>query len=108
MKSRNWLVQLICTAVVAAAAGTGAALTASAQEGEAVTSVDVAAFTCRDLIRLSSERDNVVIFMHGYVSGKMGETVIDIPALTAASDAVVEYCIDNPEAPALTAFMDNR
>jgi len=62
-------------------------------------------FTCRDLlIRSGFERDFTVAFMHGYMSGKMGELTFDAPALTAATDAVLGACIDNPDQPLMMAF----
>ena len=65
----------------------------------------VADFTPRDmLVRSGAERDLVINYMHGFMSGKMGEMTFDAPALTAATDAVLGACIDNPDQPLMTAF----
>mgnify|MGYP003574355284 FL=1 len=78
---------------------------ATAQDADNDGIWQVADFTCRDmLIRSGSERDFVMIYMHGFMSGKMGEMTFDAPALTAATDAVLGACIDNPDQPLMTAF----
>ncbi|NDR57052.1 HdeA/HdeB family chaperone [Aliiruegeria sabulilitoris] len=62
-------------------------------------------FTCRDLLmRGGEERDFVLVYMHGFMSGKMAEMTFDTPALTAATDAVLESCISTPDQPLLAAF----
>ena len=65
--------------------------------------------TCRDLIiRSGEERDLVVIFMHGFMSGAMNDLKFDAPALTVATDAVLESCINDPAMPLMAAFKSAR
>jgi hypothetical protein len=65
----------------------------------------VEAFTCRELLmRGGDERDFILVYMHGLMSGKMNEMTFDTPALTAATDAVLEACIATPDQPLLVAF----
>lgn len=62
-------------------------------------------FTCRELLmRGGDERDFILVYMHGLMSGKMNEMAFDTPALTAATDAVLESCIGTPDQPLLAAF----
>ncbi len=66
-------------------------------------------FTCRDmLIRSGFERDFTIAYMHGFMSGKMGETTFNANKLTLATDAVLDYCISNPDAALMTAFEEAR
>ncbi len=52
---------------------------------------------CRTLLRLSSEeRSFTLVYFHGFVSGKHGQLQVDTPTLSAASDRVIDHCIDRP------------
>ena len=65
--------------------------------------------TCRDLLQMSGEsRDFTMIYMHGFMSGKKNELLFDAPKLTAATDVVVDHCINNPDDKLLTAFEKAR
>lgn len=80
---------------------------ASAQNENLVLQMDE--FSCKGmLIRSGFERDFTVAYMHGFMSGKMNETEFDVAKLTAATDAVLEYCIQNPDATILSAFEQAR
>lgn len=71
--------------------------------------VDLAAITCRDLMTISGENEeDTIIFLHGFVSGRNNELIINPPALTLVTDQVRDYCIDNPETTALDAFNEFR
>ncbi|SDJ53723.1 HdeA/HdeB family chaperone [Aliiruegeria lutimaris] len=81
----------------------GASAIAQDADGDGIW--QVGEFTCRDLLmRGGEERDFVLVFMHGFMSGKMNEMTFDTEALTEATDAVVESCIGNPDQPLLAAF----
>ena len=61
--------------------------------------------TCRDLLQMSGEsRDFTMIFMHGFMSGKKNELLFDGPTLTAATDVVIDHCINNPDDKLMSAF----
>jgi hypothetical protein len=95
------------TLATAAAISVAALSGASAQDDNLVIQMDE--FTCKDmLIRSGFERDFTVAYMHGFMSGKMNETEFDVAKLTAATDAVLEYCIQDPEATLLSAFEEAR
>jgi hypothetical protein len=66
-------------------------------------------FTCRDmLVRSGFERDFTIAYMHGYMSGKLNETTFDANKLTLATDAVLDFCISNPDASIMAAFEKAR
>ena len=96
-------ITLVAAAAIAVAALSGA----SAQDENLI--LQMGEFTCKDmLIRSGFERDFTVAYMHGFMSGKMNETEFDVAKLTAATDAVLEYCIQNPDATILSAFEQAR
>ncbi|EDX86576.1 hypothetical protein S7335_4281 [Synechococcus sp. PCC 7335] len=74
-----------------------------------VDQIDLEALTCRDFLKTpGDEQTNLMIFMHGYMSGVSETTTIDAPALVAASDSIVDGCIDDPEGTLLSQFEANR
>jgi hypothetical protein len=73
------------------------------------STVNLATITCRDLMTMSGEdEEDTFIFLHGFISGRNNELIINAPALTVVTDQVRNYCIDNPEATALDAFNEFR
>lgn len=93
---------------LAAMLAMGVALTGStaiAQDAAVASTVQIDEYSCRDLLVLSGEeRDFVLVFMHGFMSGKLGEMTFDTMRLAAATDSVVTTCIDNPDDTLLSAF----
>lgn len=80
--------------------------TTPAAEGEGI---DLAALTCRDYLKTpGDEQANLMIFMHGYMSGVAGTTTLDGPALATASDNIVDGCIDSPDSTLISQFEANR
>ncbi|MEL7359978.1 MAG: HdeA/HdeB family chaperone [Cyanobacteria bacterium J06634_6] len=76
---------------------------------ETADAVDLATLTCRDFLKTpGDEQANLMIFMHGYMSGVAGSTTIDGPALANASDSIVDGCIDDPEGTLFSQFEANR
>lgn len=71
--------------------------------------INIDSVTCRDMLRKGGEeRDFTIVFMHGFMSGKKGDLVFDAPALTEATDKVLDACINNPDATVLSVFEDVR
>ena len=67
--------------------------------------IDLGSMTCRELLQMpGEEEENTLIFLHGFMSGKNNELMLDVQALTAVTDQVRNYCIDNPEEGLLSAF----
>ena len=74
-------------------------LLASASAGlNAQVTVDVAKVTCNQfaLYKVASP-DTLAIWLHGYYSGKRGNTVVDVEALKANMRKLRDYCVQNPE-----------
>jgi ABC-type hemin transport system substrate-binding protein len=90
-------------AVALTAASLFVAPGAFAAEATAETD-DLAAFTCKDIMRLSGDdREIAIALAHGYVLGKKGQTSYQPDALAELPDAVSEYCLENPTEKAQTS-----
>ena len=60
---------------------------------------------CRTLLRLSGEeRSFTILYLHGYVSGKKGQTLLPAQQLAQQTDQVIDHCIDQPAAKLLPLF----
>ena len=97
--------------LLSAIAVTTASLPARTQEAEAESpdTPSLDATTCREILQSSGEnRTNSLIFMHGYISGKKGELVIDAPALANVTEQVINTCIDNPDRNVLSVMEEVR
>ena len=100
MKKLSWLVLL---SVIAASSFS---LTVKAQGRDII---DLKAVTCTELLKSSGDkRANLIIFIHGYLNGKAGNTTIDAPALASATNKVIDACINNPKQNLLAVFEANR
>ncbi len=97
----NYLDHLLAGAFACVVA-VGLATSASAQDN---TMRKINDYTCKDVMRDNGEgRDIAIAFMHGYLLGKAGATEFDLEVLTKQSDAFIDYCLDNPTAPAMDAM----
>ena len=55
------------------------------------------ALDCRTLLRLSGdERSFTILYLHGYISGKRGQTLLPAQQLAQETDKVIDQCIDSP------------
>ena len=73
------------------------------------TSVELKTFACRRLLKLNdSDKNAAILFFHGYISGKKGELIANVPALRDVSDKVIDHCIDNPNDFLLSVFEQYR
>lgn len=71
--------------------------------------IDLEAVTCRDLLLMDGEEEeNTILFMHGYMSGKREETMIDVGQLVAVTDEVKQTCIEQPSEPVMQVFEQYR
>jgi hypothetical protein len=87
---------------IACAMAVGLATNAIAQDS---TMREISDYTCKDVMRDGGEgRDVAIAFMHGYLLGKASATEFDLEVMTKQSDAFIEYCLDNPIAPAIDAM----
>lgn len=80
---------------------------AFAQDGDPV--VEMSTVDCRTMLKMDSdEQDFTLIYFHGFISGKKGETLFDGPVLREATDKIMDFCIDSPSATLMEAFEKNR
>ncbi len=71
--------------------------------------VDIKSITCRSLLKLDdSDKEATMIFFHGYMSGKKGELMIDVPNLAEISDQIIDGCIDKPNETLLNMFEKHK
>jgi len=65
---------------------------------KAQVTVDVAKVTCNQfaLYKVASP-DTLAIWLHGYYSGKRGNTVVDVEKLKANIRVLRNYCVQNPD-----------
>ena len=106
MKKFSWL--LLFGAIAVSGFSTLAQAQSSPNTDESDI-VDLQTLTCRELLKSEGEnRANLVIFMHGFISGKKGVTVIDAPELAEATNTILDTCIDNPDSQLLGVFEQNR
>lgn len=61
--------------------------------------------TCREVLKMGGdERDFTLVFLHGFMSGKQNMLEFDGPALTEATDKVLDACIASPDDTVLSVF----
>lgn len=84
---------------------TVAAAWAEEPASDAAQKVTVGEVTCKQMMAGDDlDRGAVIMYFHGYRAGKMGQVVVDIPALSAQSDRVTDYCLSNPTVTVMDAF----
>jgi hypothetical protein len=98
---------LFILGVIAVTAVANTAPSFAEEKGKTV--VDIGTVDCRRLLKMSGdERDFTLTFYHGFMSGMKQEMVFDAPALSRATDQVIDHCIDNPNDTLLEVFKAKR
>lgn len=73
--------------------------TASAQ-----VTIDVGKITCNQFALYKvSDPDTIAVWLHGFYSGKRGNTVVDVEKLKANAKKLRDYCLENPDTNLLDA-----
>jgi hypothetical protein len=97
---------MIYAAVVAAAYLSAPAIS---QSTPAMATVDLATLDCRTFLQMEGDnRNNTVLFLHGYVSGQAKQTRIELGPVAEATDRIINQCIDKPSDNLLAVFTRNR
>ena len=91
----------------------GAAVSVHAQgtpaAGEARPQQALGELECRTLLRLSGEeRDFTILYLHGFVSGRINQTLLPVKDLADATDKLIDQCIDKPSAKVLSVLEQVR
>ncbi len=83
------------------ALGVAGLLTSAAS---AQVTVDVGKITCNQFALFKvSDPDTIAVWLHGYYSGKRGNTVVEVEQLKANAKKLRDYCLQNPDTNLLEA-----
>ena len=94
--------------LIGAVAVSLSALSAAAQDDEGVV-LDIQTIDCRTMLKMDNEEQEfTLIYFHGFKSGKEGEMVFNGPKFRAATNEIMDYCIDNPAESLIKAFQEKR
>ena len=64
----------------------------------AQVTVDVGKITCDQFALYKvSDPDTIAVWLHGYYSGKSGNTIVEIEKLKANVKMLRDYCLQNPD-----------
>lgn len=108
MKIFSWIVLFVVVSSITPMSAYSQPVEESIVEEE-IDTVDLGSITCRDFLKLSGEEeDNIITFLHGYISGTQNNAVIDIDVLGEATDKIKDMCIDHPKKLLLDVFKANR
>ncbi len=67
------------------------------------------ALDCRTLLRLGGEeRAYTLLYYHGFVSGRLNQLDLPTDVMAAATDKIIEQCIDKPGDKVLAVFEQVR
>ncbi|MDJ0513531.1 MAG: HdeA/HdeB family chaperone [Methyloceanibacter sp.] len=70
----------------------------------AQVTVDVGKITCNQFALYKvSDPDTIAVWLHGYYSGKRGNTVVEVETLKANVRKLRDYCLQNPDTNLLKA-----
>lgn len=70
----------------------------------AQVTIDVSKITCNQFALYKvSDPDTIAVWIHGYYSGKSGNTVVDVEKLKTNAKKLRDYCLENPDANLLAA-----
>jgi hypothetical protein len=81
---------------------------AAAQDEEGVV-LDIQTIDCRAMLKMDNEEQEfTLIYFHGFKSGQEGEMMFNGPELRAATNEIMDWCIDNPSETLIKAFQEKR
>lgn len=64
---------------------------------------------CRTFLKLDGdERAFTLVYYHGFISGRLNQMELPVDAMAAATDRVVDHCIDKPGDKVLAVFEQGR
>ncbi|MGK7931544.1 MAG: HdeA/HdeB family chaperone [Microcystaceae cyanobacterium] len=105
MQIKSFLSALVWVTVM----GQSLAMTAQAQSSSNVSTFDMKAITCKDLMLSNSENQELMMSLfQGFFSGRSNETLLDIEELATVTDQVRNYCLNNPNKTLMSAFEQYR
>ena len=82
---------------------------AISQRAPIMSTVDLTTLDCRTFLQMEGDnRNNTLLFLHGYVSGQAKQTKIDLGPVAESTDRIINQCIDKPSDNLLAVFTKNR
>lgn len=70
----------------------------------AQVTVDVGKISCDQFALFKvADPDTIAVWLHGYYSGKRGNTVVEVEELKTNAKKLRDYCLQNPETNLLAA-----
>ena len=82
---------------------------AVSQRAAIMSTVDLTTLDCRTFLQMEGEnRNNTLLFLHGYVSGQAKQAKIDLGPISESTDRIINECIDKPSENLLAVFSKNR
>lgn len=71
--------------------------------------INMQTVTCRDLLKTDGDdQRNTIVYMHGYLNGKAGDSKINGPELAETTDQIMDACVDSPNRNLLSVFEEAR
>ena len=76
---------------------------------KAQVTIDVAKISCDQFVLFKvADPNTIAVWLHGYYSGKEGNTVVDVETLKANVKKLRAYCLQNPDVALLQAVEEAR
>ena len=73
----------------------------------AQVTIDVSKISCDQFVLYKvASPETISIWLHGYFSGKRGDTIVDVEALKAGTKKVRDYCLANADVPLMQAVRE--
>jgi len=71
---------------------------------KAQVTIDVAKITCDQFVLYKvASPDTIAVWLHGFYSGKRGDTVVEAETLKASAKKLRDYCLANGDKPVMEA-----
>lgn len=73
----------------------------------AQVTIDISKINCDQFVLYKVASPNTIaIWLHGYFSGKRGNTTVDVEALKENTKKVRDYCLQNSDVPLMQAVQE--
>ena len=90
-------------------AATAARAQQAATPADASVQMPITELACRTLLQLGGEERNfTIVYLHGFVSGRLNQPLLPVRELAEATDRLIDRCIDKPSEKALTVMEQVR
>jgi acid stress chaperone HdeB len=71
---------------------------------QAQVTIDVSKITCNQMFAYKiADPSKIALWLSGYYNGKRGTTIVDTQQFSANASKLEDYCLHNPQMPAMQA-----